>query len=74
MSPQERAYIEAKNALIIAEAALLERIDYTDTRGVSGFYIYNRKTGRVAMHKIKVYDARALFGYDWKDANGETTV
>jgi len=62
-----RAEIEASNARIIADASFEVRVDYTSTDGVTGVYIYDRRDGRVISSHIKVYDHRALFGYDWKD-------
>lgn len=63
--------VHARNAKIINDARHLERIDYVSTNGTEGFYIYDRRNGRVDMHKIKIYDARALFGYEWKDINDD---
>lgn len=63
-----RAEIEANNARIIADAVHETRIDYVSTDGITGFYIYDKRDGRVVMSKIKVYDHRALFGYEWRDA------
>ena len=67
MNKQERALVDAKNAVIVAEAAFQERIDYRATNGVEGFYIYDRRNGNMITHKIKMNDHRALFGYEWKD-------
>lgn len=58
--------VHARNAKIIEDARHLERVDYVATNGTEGFYIYDRRNGRVDMHKIRIYGT-GLFGYEWKD-------
>lgn len=58
--------VHARNAKIIEDARHLERVDYAATNGTEGFYIYDRRNGRVDKHCIKIYGA-GLFGYEWKD-------
>lgn len=60
--------VHERNALIIRDASFQERIDYKATNGVEGFYIYDRRDGSVIMHKTKMFDHRAIAGFDWKDA------